>query len=294
MTYAWGGAPARGSLKVTPEDFIVREQLGFELAGTGEHQCLQIRKVGQNTAWVSEHLARYAGVRPFDVSYCGRKDRHADTTQWFSVWLPGQPADWSDFELEGTEILSVSLHDRKLRKGSHWGNEFVITLRNLEGDSEALKAVLQRISEQGFPNYFGSQRFGREGQNIVMGEKLVRGERVPRNQRDMYLSALRSEMFNRCLSDQLSQGNLTPAERGWLYGSARKETPALEQIAARWPAWCDFLTRMKMKAQLRDQMVVPRDLSWSLGEDTLTLSFALPAGCYATSLIREIVDFGES
>ena len=87
-------------------DFQVREQLGFNLSGDGEHDYLQVEKDGANTTWVIRRLAKYAGVAVSDVGYAGLKDRHAVTTQWFSVRQPaGAKADWLKLELEGIRIV---------------------------------------------------------------------------------------------------------------------------------------------------------------------------------------------
>ena len=87
--YVYGGPSGEGKIRVTSEDFIVTEHLAFEPSGAGEHVFLQIEKTDENTEFVARQLARFASVRQRDVSFAGLKDRHAVTTQWFSVWLPG-------------------------------------------------------------------------------------------------------------------------------------------------------------------------------------------------------------
>jgi len=89
------GAQLSGIIRTFPEDFQVDEIPLFEPSGQGEHVFVQIKKTGENTDWVAGQLAKIAGVKRRDVSYAGLKDRHAVTTQWFSVWLPGKDApDW--------------------------------------------------------------------------------------------------------------------------------------------------------------------------------------------------------
>ena len=72
---AWGGPLGSARLKAEPEDFCVDEVLGFELSGAGEHLCLYLEKRGDNTDYVARQLAKLAGCRPMDVSFCGLKDR---------------------------------------------------------------------------------------------------------------------------------------------------------------------------------------------------------------------------
>ena len=194
---AHGETSFAGSIRERPEDFVVDEVLGFEPSGDGEHDLVKVRKTSANTAWVARQLASFAGIPARDVGYCGLKDRHAVTTQWFSVRRIGSN-DWDAFEAEGVEILGAEPHRRKLRRGAHRGNAVRIVLRST-GDQPAPSAVderLRRIEQAGIPNYFGEQRFGRGGTNIHTAERLFAGQRMKRDQRSMALSAARSFLFN--------------------------------------------------------------------------------------------------
>src|SRR5690625_3889297 len=112
--YAYGAPQTSAQFRVEPEDFRVDEVLGFEPSGQGEHWLLHIRKRGENTAWVAEQLARLAGVSERDVGYCGRKDRQAVTSQWFSVYLPRQTLpDWQALNSESVQILASGRHERR-------------------------------------------------------------------------------------------------------------------------------------------------------------------------------------
>ncbi|MFT4631556.1 MAG: tRNA pseudouridine13 synthase [Candidatus Azotimanducaceae bacterium] len=334
QAYAQGAPLYRARLRARPEDFQVNEQLGFSPSGVGEHWYVQIRKTGANTAWVAEGLAAFLGVKQFDVSYAGRKDRHAVTQQWFSCRVPGKVSpDWSALNLLGVEVLQAQRHDKKLHRGEHAGNEFVIRLTHLHSNAESHEANLtQRIDDigrRGFPNYFGEQRFGHGGSNLSAADVLFAGGTVRAQQRDWCLSAVRSYMFNESLSTQVQGGDfqtlaLSPhnaeidadtatrtdlsalrtkgrsrdaaapnVPRGWLYGISRKPTPALEAMAAKYPVWCAGLAKLDVKAQQRDLWVRPGAFSGRIDGADLLLSFSLPVGSYATSLIREIVDYGE-
>ncbi len=70
-----------GLFRYCPDDFIVFENLGFIPSGEGEHHLLHIEKIGQNTHWVAQQIARSLGMDKKAVGYCGRKDRHAVTRQ---------------------------------------------------------------------------------------------------------------------------------------------------------------------------------------------------------------------
>ena len=205
-------------LKSVAEDFIVEENITLEFSGEGEHCWLYIRKRGCNTDWVAQQLADYCGVKKMAVSYAGLKDRHAVTSQWFSVQLPGKPTpEWQAFESsfshpgsdENLEVLQCFRHNKKLQRGALKSNSFRVTLRELSDSSEAmldcLKQRCDQIAKYGVPNYFGAQRFGRNYNNLEQAEKLFARPRyrVARHKRSLYLSAARSWLFNCILSERV-------------------------------------------------------------------------------------------
>lgn len=203
--YAYGRPLARAVLRQTASDFIVDEVLGFEPDGEGDHAMLNIRKRGENTEFVARQLARLASVRPVAIGYAGLKDRQAVTSQWFTVDLSGhQEPDWSTLNSAGCELLTVTRQRRKLKRGALQGNHFIITLRNIVGEHAELNSRLESIQQQGVPNYFGEQRFGRN--NIDNALRLFRKELKPRRyQRSLYLSAARSFLFNQLLAERVCQ-----------------------------------------------------------------------------------------
>ena len=186
-------------------------------SGEGEHLWLHIEKDGCNTDWVAKQLVRLANVKPMAVSYAGLKDRHAITTQWFSIHLPGQAdPDLSALNSDEIRILQSQRHDRKLKRGTLSGNRFQIYLRELSGDLTELDQKLSLIKQQGVPNYYGEQRFGHDMNNLLKAEELFKGglRRLKRHQRSIYLSAARSWMFNRIVSARIDQSNWNQYLRG--------------------------------------------------------------------------------
>ena len=192
--------------KTQIEDFIVEEDLGFEADGQGEQDLLIIRKKNLNTEQLARKIADVAGVRTFDIGYAGLKDKFAVTTQAFSVYFHGKPRpDWSVLNNEQIEVLSVRPHQRKLKTGSLKGNRFTIVLREATGDWAEFNTRAEIINNEGVPNYFGEQRFGYEGLNIVRGQELIAGKITVKNRhkRSLYLSAWRSSLFNAILSQRV-------------------------------------------------------------------------------------------
>lgn len=210
---ALGGVAGSGRMRVNAADFRVDEDLGFAPDGDGEHVLVWLRKQGVNTAELAQALAAFAGVSPRAVGVSGRKDRHADTGQWFSVHLPGRSdPDWAAFSCDRWQVGEARRHRRRLRTGTHRGNRFRIVIRDFAGDRERLGERMRQVADHGFPNYFGPQRFGRDGANIQRARELFAGTIRPRKGvRGLYLSAARSWLFNRVLSTRVAEDTwLTP------------------------------------------------------------------------------------
>jgi len=203
--YANSEPSLSGVIRTQASDFKVDEKFSFDFTGEGEHALVHIKKTDTNTDWLCRQIADLANLKKVDVSYAGLKDRHAITTQWFSVWLPGKPdPDWSALNSDKVEILSTCRHNRKLRRGSLRGNQFTLIIRNVEGDASDLESRIKTIMADGVPNYFGDQRFGIDGQNLEKAKVMFGGRREKdRFKRSIYLSAARSAMFNDVLSQRV-------------------------------------------------------------------------------------------
>lgn len=316
-------------LKAECADFVVKEQLGYDMSGDGEFVAVKVRKTDCNTLFVGEQLAKFAGISARNMSYAGLKDRKAVTEQWFSLQMPGQPTpDFSQFSLEGVEILDVTRHQRKIRIGSLQGNHFEILLRNVE-ETDELKVRLDFLAKNGFPNYFTEQRFGRDGNNLTQALRWANGEiKVKdRNKRSFYLSAARSEMFNLIVSkrmelnleQQILVGDVLQlnGSHSWFVVDESEDLAQLQQrlaqqdvlltapligeeeksavdfeheIFAQHQALFALMRQERMKAARRPILMHPQYFQWQFEPNGLRLQFALPAGSYATALIRELVN----
>lgn len=291
-------------IRATPDDFVVTEQFDIEFSGEGEHDWLWVEKTGANTHWVAEQLARHAGIKPRDVGFAGLKDRHAVTRQWFSVRRPsGEGTDWELFTAEGVRVLEVQRHHRKLKRGAHRGNRFRIALRgeNVIGTDDEFVERMRRISDGGVPNYFGEQRFGRDGGNIELGHAVIAGRRLPRNKRSIAISALRSFQFNEELDARIRAGTwnrLLPGDCASLNGtnSVFDVDDVTEDLQAR----CDEMDihptgtlpgikEIGVEASRRSLRMRVNDLRWEFERGALWLEFSLGKGSYATAVLRETV-----
>lgn len=325
--YVQGAPSGQGKIRAVPEDFIVTEQLAFEPSGSGEHVFLFIEKTGENTDYVARQLAKFASVRQRDVSYAGLKDRHAVTSQWFSVWLAGKAdPDWSGFETDTIKVLHSVRHARKLKRGVLSGNSFQLVIRDWQGDKTKTEQQLNAIKTDGIANYYGEQRFGHAGQNVNKALAMFEGAKVGREQRSIYLSAARSYLFNQILAQRVLDKTWNQAQTGEycafdgshsffkteqvdadinrrlaaqeihptgiLWGKGCAELSPLEHsIIASYSELADGLIACGLEQDRRTLRVNIPDLQWQFIDDaTLTLSFTLPAGSYATALLREIIN----
>jgi len=326
-----GGKPqCRGQIRCEPEDFQVEELPLITPDGAGSHLWLEIEKKNENTEWVARQLASLAGVQGRDVGFAGMKDRRAVTRQWFSVALQeAGDTDWSNWSLPGAVILDAHLHGRKLKRGALRGNRFRLLVRNLEGDMGRLSDRLQMVCSQGVPDYFGSQRFGHGGLNVVRGLRwLEKGGRLPRHKKSIYLSAVRSYLFNEVLSRRVDNSNwneLIECDIACLDGSHSTffcEIPdeelqrrcsefdihpsgplpgvggnSTEKCAAEIEdsvfgdnaAMVKGLERAGLKSARRSLRLIPAAMQWEQSGTDLVLEFELPSGGYATSVLRELV-----
>lgn len=339
MIPAWprarGEPPGTALVRARPEDFEVTEELGFELAGEGEHVFLYLQKRELNTMELLQRVAALSGAPERDIGISGLKDRNAITRQWFSVGMAGRAEpDWRQLEGAGdVQVLESGRHLRKLRRGVHRANRFRLVLREVEGDRGVLLERLQWVRDAGVPNYFGEQRFGNGGATLEQARRWVASGRrkVTRARRSLYLSALRSCLFNELLASRVTDGTWNTIDDGdvcCLQGSrslfhCERADQELRQRAAAGdlhpglPLWgigaragyaeqarrlgkllqhessvCDFLEKAGLELAWRPARLLADDFCWQFCDDgALQLDFALGAGAYATALLAEIVRY---
>ena len=333
LNYLLGTPQQTGRLKAEFADFIVREELGYPLAGEGEFVAVKVRKTNANTLFVGEQLAKFVGISAKNMSYAGLKDRHAVTEQWFCLHLAGKETpDFSTFECEGIEILEVTRHNRKIRTRALEGNYFELLLRDVV-ETDELKQRLNQLQEIGFPNYFTEQRFGRDGHNLTQAQRWASGEISvkDRKKRSFYLSAARSEVFNLVVSQRIADQQMQTVLLGdylQLAGSnsffevkaedlmqsqqrldendvlltapligenslEQKGNEREKAIVAQHENLISLMKKERMNAARRAILCKPQDLHWQFEPEGLRLIFFLNSGSYATGLVRELIILNE-
>jgi tRNA pseudouridine13 synthase len=238
--------------------------------------------------------------------------------------------DWTGFESDSVKVLRSVRHARKLQRGALTGNRFKLTIREWQGDKRETHDRLKAIKAGGIANYFGPQRFGHEGRNVAQALAMFRGMKAGREQRSLYLSAARSYLFNQVLANRVDRknwnraiagdvfffdrshsrfhsekaepdiiartdaGELHPSGVLWGRGDAlvSAEASAIEQsVIEEYGEIAEGLIRSGAALDRRPLRVNVSELEWEfIGETVLELTFMLPAGSYATALLREMIE----
>ncbi len=322
-----------GEIKRSPADFVVEEVPLYEPTDAGEHVYVRVTREGMATRDLVLGVCGLFAIPEVDVGYAGMKDKQARATQTISLRLPAaDPAEVARriaAELP-VEVAWARRHVNKLRKGHLLGNRFRVAVRATAPVAEAetrARAILSALATTGLPNYYGEQRFGRDGDNVQRGRQVLDG-RGPRQRwlRDLLLSAWQSHLFNEWLAARIRDGRFAQliagdiarksdtggifdvadieAERprferdeisytGPIYGSrmrwATGEAGDRERaVFAATGVTEDMLRRARLDGSRRLARIRPFAAEVAAEGDGLTFAFTLPKGAYATVLLREL------
>lgn len=321
-----------GRIKVEPEDFEVEEIPAYAPSGDGDFLYLWIEKRDMGAEYFIRQVARRLDIAPGEVGSAGLKDRRAVTRQMISVPVAVENR-LSQLDGDGIRVLNTNRHANKLRPGHLHGNRFNVLIREARTDEAALNAVVERVRGHGLPNWYGKQRFGRDGETLQMGMALLRGEKPARPVRSPFLrklalSAAQSALFNDYLAQRLTDGLLRSVLAGDVMAKlpfgglfvaeevdreqvrfdaretvtagpifGRKTFPTAHQAAARETSTLSALGLTSssfagfgklLQGTRRHNLVYVDELTAAWEPTGLRLTFTLPAGSYATVLLREI------
>ena len=324
-----------GVIRARPELFSVVEVPAYEPLGYGDHIYLNITKRERTTRDTQIDIASLLGLRREDVGHAGLKDKHAVSTQTFSLLMPGEePKEIARLvgSSLGVTVNWAKRHPKKLRSGHLKGNTFTITITDLDVPPEAalrcLWGIQRTVARLGIPNYYGTQRIGTEGKNVLDGYDLITGEYRERNRwlRRFLVSSYLSYLCNRYLASRVESGNFTRLIRGDLakkhdtggvftvedvgveqprfeageisftapiYGykmrEAKYEAKEMEDsVFAGSGVTVDQLRRLGADGTRRLGRLLP-NISIDPHDEGVSLSFTLPAGAYATIVLREFM-----
>jgi tRNA pseudouridine13 synthase len=397
MLYASDNIPAcPGIMKAGPEDFRVDEIPAYAFSGDGDHVLVQVEKTGLSTFEALRRICRELKFNERDAGYAGLKDAVGVTRQWFS--FEHVDADRiAALQIPKLRIAQVTRHGNKLKRGHLSGNRFEVTLREVAPENvPQAQAALAILQKRGVPNWYDEQRFGRDGNNDVLGLALIRQDwagffdallgnpeaethlptraarqavadgnlaealnlwprnanferaalkavldygpidkavkRLPQKNKQFYVSALQSRLFNRCLEqrfaeyDRVWQGDLCEKDNGACFevtdatadqaradaleisptgpifghkmqqptGRAAELEQAVLAEAGLTPQSFEVGGGLSQKGDRRAYRFALRDVQsdYDAESHALKLAFTLPKGCYATVVLKEITKDG--
>ncbi len=325
LPYLTADLPSTGErIRAELEHFQVEEVPAYLPSGSGEHLYLWVEKRGLTTRDLVDRLVAL-GVPEVGIGVAGLKDKYAVTRQWLSIPARYEHALKAFEEPGKIRVLNTDRHKNKLKTGHLRGNRFRIFVVGAE--PEKAEAVLARLRERGVPNYYGPQRFGLQGKNPEKGLELIqrkKGRGRPWLKRFL-IGSVQSLLFNAYLAERLHQGlydrflkgdvakkhasggeflvedparenpraqTLEISPTGPLFGKkyfeAEGESRAFEDaILERFGlSRADFSARRGARRPIR---VPLEEADLEPAEGGVWLSFFLPKGSYATSLLREIM-----
>ncbi|MDZ4771993.1 MAG: tRNA pseudouridine(13) synthase TruD [Planctomycetota bacterium] len=223
------------------------------------------------------------------------------------------------------ETLEVKRHANKLKRGHSLGNRFEIRLHDT--DSQSLPRALAIASElgvRGLPNAFGPQRYGDDGRNAEHGRALIerpRGGWLAR----LHMSAWQSSLFDSWLALRMERGlfesvvagdvakkfangalfdvvdegaenarvaSLEITHTGPMFGSEMRAATGVageleDTVFAASGVRLEQLRKAQLQGTRRAGRIFVDDIAIDSIENGLLVSFRLPKGSYATTVLRE-------
>jgi len=198
-------SPINFYFKSSPETFVVEEVPLYPFTNDGEHLILKVRKKDLTTWQMLQIFSEQVGVKVKDIGYAGLKDKNALTYQYISINKKYEK-NLKNFSHPNIKIVEVYRHKNKLKIGHLKGNRFFIRVKKvMPVDAKKIDNILKIIEKEGMPNYFGYQRFGIDGDNFVLGKKLVEGKIKEKNRKKskLFINAYQSHLFNLWLSKRI-------------------------------------------------------------------------------------------
>ena len=318
-----------GQYKTRPEDFQVDEIPAYEACGEGEHLFVRIEKTNLTTVEAASLLAKAAKLPESSPSWAGLKDKLALCSQTLCLPAQAEDA-LAQFSHPALRILSMKRHRNKLRTGHLLANRFRIVLRKLSNVQAAILCFEQLLKTgfPNFfgQQRFGQDNL-RRGFALLKKERFIRWNAF---QKKMYLSTVQSALFNHLLNQRLQEGTFFTVLEGdvlkkyetggeFVCRNAHEDQVRFEQfeLSTTGPIYgpkmtfpegetadkealalaafnlspgdfkrTDYLSR----GTRRPLRALLKEASFEAEENQLTLSFTLAPGCYATSVIHELMD----
>lgn len=331
--FAWGVPTQKGVLRHRPEDFWVDELMDVEFSGSGEFDWVQIEKSQMTTLEAAELLQRYAGAKDVSYSgmkdkhavtrqWFGLHMLGQPSADWSGFEHP-----------QCRVLLSRRHQRKLRRGTHRYNAfDLLLRGVSKEQVAERLAAIESQgvpnyFGEQRFGGqnlaearrwFAGGRRPSRFKRGLLLSvarAQLFNAVLTQRVKAGTWNKALAGELF--MLGDGNSLFSATAADEveqrlaqgaiqlsGPLYGRnsggrddkrlTGGQVAELEQaVFDTEPALCKGLENVGVDAARRALRVYPGDFDAHDDGEGLRLRFRLPRGCFATALVRELIDYSE-
>lgn len=314
--------PIHFKFEQNEEDFIV-DEIGLKWKGSGNYTILHIKKVEMTTWDMIAAFSDFLNINAEKIGYAGLKDKHATTTQFISVEARYEK-ELKKFKHPQIKIIGWDRHSHAIRMGDLEGNRFKINLFEVNQiQAGRIEKLAKKSAKYGLPNYFGYQRFGRDGDSIDQAKKMIEGELTVEDAKlkKFLISIYQSEFFNAWLVERvmmsrelnggkfmLLKGDLYMDLKGKLFTpkqpqqkdfEAQKVVPtgllcgrgvyrSLDKAGEIEAKYDDgFLYEKGLR---REAIVFPKDIEMNYDNnfDKVSVAFTLPKGSYATVFLENI------
>ena len=282
---SWGrdanGGRDSGGRNSSGRNPLQKGKLGWRELG-GEYLHFSLYKENKDTMEVISYMARSLKMKPQSFQFAGTKDRRGVTVQRVSVYRVYADRLLSvGRTLRNAKIGNYQYQPNGLELGDLTGNEFVITLRDCQfrnastiGGEEQLKMASQivgtaskHLSERGFINYYGLQRFGTfSTRTDTIGVKMLQGDFKAAVEAILHYSpvALSAAQNPNVSHDKISSDDKARATALDLFKSTGKSQDSLDILPKKFSAESNIIRHLGGQGRSNDYLsalqCIPRAL----------------------------------
>jgi len=314
--------PIHFKFEQNQDDFIV-DEIGLEWKGNGNFSIYHVKKVEMTTWDMIAVFAEFLNINAEKIGYAGLKDKHATTTQYISIEARYEK-ELKKFKHPQIKILKSTRHSHSIRMGDLIGNRFTINLFEVNQiQAGQIEKLARKSGKLGLPNYFGYQRFGRDGDSIEQAEKMIEGDLHIEDTKlkKFLISIYQSVRFNDWLAERvqmsrdenggkfmLLEGDLYQDSKGKLF---TPKQPQLKDFEAKKIVPTGLLCGRGVyrsrgrageieakyddgflydKGLRREAIIFPKNIEMRYDNnfDKMNIAFTLPKGSYATVFLENI------
>ena len=158
-------------IKQIPEDFVVKEISSTKIQGAGDYAYYLLKKTNYSTVDALLALSAKLKLPLKNFGFAGNKDKNAVTEQKISIKYVKKFAFEANFSNSFIKLEYLGNGKEPISLGDLEGNEFTITIRNLE-DHEIKNIISTDSKKIRIVNFFGVQRFSKN--NNLVGMEIIK------------------------------------------------------------------------------------------------------------------------